>query len=161
MGAPSAWFLCLPGVECPGLSACLLGPVGILNGQHAAPGRSDPLRCERAFTGNTIGQANAVSDKILDLRFCSFPGAELKGKVLSGMQRLWGLMDLPRKSRADEECGWGGIRHFASTCSDAEVQLPGVKGGLWCVHNLSSGASQRSVWSATHTATLPSQARSC
>ncbi|KAL6768229.1 CPLD59 [Auxenochlorella protothecoides x Auxenochlorella symbiontica] len=52
--------------------------------QRLPPLDSDPLRCERAFTGNTIGQANAVSDKILDLRFCSFPGAELKGKVLSG-----------------------------------------------------------------------------
>ena len=29
---------------------------------------SDPARCERAFVGNTIGQANAVSDKVLDLR---------------------------------------------------------------------------------------------
>jgi hypothetical protein len=31
-----------------------------------------PDRCDRGFVGNTIGQANAVSDKILDLRLCSF-----------------------------------------------------------------------------------------
>ena len=34
--------------------------------------------------GNTIGQANAVSDRVLDLRQCRFPGANLSGKVLSG-----------------------------------------------------------------------------
>mmetsp|Transcript_19236 Transcript_19236/g.48961 ORF Transcript_19236/g.48961 Transcript_19236/m.48961 type:complete len:216 (-) Transcript_19236:511-1158(-) len=45
---------------------------------------SDPNRCERGYTGNTIGQANAVSDKILDLRKCSFKGANLSGKVLAG-----------------------------------------------------------------------------
>ncbi|CAK0785731.1 hypothetical protein CVIRNUC_008942 [Coccomyxa viridis] len=44
----------------------------------------DPNRCERAYTGNTIGQANAVSDKILDLRQCNFTGKNLSGKVLSG-----------------------------------------------------------------------------
>jgi uncharacterized protein YjbI with pentapeptide repeats len=45
---------------------------------------SDPLRCERAFTGNTIGQANAVSDKTLDLRGCKLAKADLSGKTLSG-----------------------------------------------------------------------------
>jgi len=44
----------------------------------------DPNRCERGFTGNTIGQANGVSDKVLDIRFCNFKGANLKAKVLSG-----------------------------------------------------------------------------
>ena len=34
--------------------------------------------------GNTIGQANAVSDKVLDLRQCSYVGADLRAKVLSG-----------------------------------------------------------------------------
>ncbi|KAL4854227.1 Thylakoid lumenal 17 [Chlorella vulgaris] len=45
---------------------------------------NDPNRCERGFTGNTIGQANAVSNTALDLRFCDFKGANLSGKTLSG-----------------------------------------------------------------------------
>lgn len=45
---------------------------------------TDPNRCERATVGNTIGQANAVSDKVLDLRFCDFSGADLSSKTLSG-----------------------------------------------------------------------------
>ena len=45
---------------------------------------TDPNRCERAFVGNTIGQANAVSDKVLDLRKCSYEGADLSTKTLSG-----------------------------------------------------------------------------
>jgi len=28
----------------------------------------DPNRCEKGFTGNTIGQSNGVSDKVLDMR---------------------------------------------------------------------------------------------
>lgn len=40
--------------------------------------------CERAFIGNTIGQSNAVSDRVLDLRYCELPGADLHGVVLSG-----------------------------------------------------------------------------
>ncbi len=34
--------------------------------------------------GNTIGQANAVSDKLLDLRKCTFDGKSLAGRTLSG-----------------------------------------------------------------------------
>ena len=45
---------------------------------------ADPNRCERGFTGNTIGQANAVSDKLLDLRGCSFDNKSLAGRTLSG-----------------------------------------------------------------------------
>jgi len=45
---------------------------------------TDPNRCERAFVGNTIGQANAVSDKVLDLRKCSYENADLSTKTLSG-----------------------------------------------------------------------------
>ncbi|CAI5497052.1 unnamed protein product [Closterium sp. Naga37s-1] len=49
------------------------------------PLSNDPARCERAFVGNTIGQANGVSDKVLDLRQCDFSGDKenLKGKTLS------------------------------------------------------------------------------
>ena len=45
----------------------------------------DPNRCEAAFVGNTIGQANGVYDKVLDLRFCDFTNdkTNLKGKTLS------------------------------------------------------------------------------
>uniref|UniRef100_A0A061RH87 Uncharacterized protein n=2 Tax=Tetraselmis sp. GSL018 TaxID=582737 RepID=A0A061RH87_9CHLO len=45
---------------------------------------NDPNRCERAFVGNTIGQANAVSDKVLDLRKCTLDGADLSQKTLAG-----------------------------------------------------------------------------
>ena len=44
----------------------------------------DPERCERAYVGNTIGQANAVSDRVLDLRKCTFDGTDLSTKHLSG-----------------------------------------------------------------------------
>eukprot|EP00238_Polyblepharides_amylifera_P005487 CAMPEP_0196582058 /NCGR_PEP_ID=MMETSP1081-20130531/37256_1 /TAXON_ID=36882 /ORGANISM="Pyramimonas amylifera, Strain CCMP720" /LENGTH=183 /DNA_ID=CAMNT_0041902521 /DNA_START=213 /DNA_END=765 /DNA_ORIENTATION=- len=44
----------------------------------------DPNRCERGYTGNTIGQANGVSDKVLDIRMCNFDNSDLQGKVLSG-----------------------------------------------------------------------------
>eukprot|EP00897_Mesotaenium_endlicherianum_P003494 jgi/Mesen1/3172/ME000184S02231 len=49
------------------------------------PLSQDPLRCEKAFVGNTIGQANGVADKLLDLRFCDFSNdkTNLKGKTLS------------------------------------------------------------------------------
>lgn len=45
---------------------------------------TDPNRCERAYVGNTIGQANAVSDKELDLRQCKLAKADLSGKTLAG-----------------------------------------------------------------------------
>lgn len=46
---------------------------------------NDPDRCERAFVGNTIGQANGVYDKALDLRFCDYTNekSKLKGKSLA------------------------------------------------------------------------------
>jgi len=46
--------------------------------------RTNKNRCQRAFIGNTIGQANAVSDTVLDLRECDLAGANLEDKVLSG-----------------------------------------------------------------------------
>eukprot|EP00878_Enallax_costatus_P001028 GHUV01001163.1.p1 GENE.GHUV01001163.1~~GHUV01001163.1.p1 ORF type:complete len:224 (+),score=70.75 GHUV01001163.1:194-865(+) len=48
------------------------------------PISSDPNRCDRGYVGNTIGQANAVSDKVLDLRKCDFMGKNLSGKTLAG-----------------------------------------------------------------------------
>lgn len=56
------------------------------------PISNDPLRCDRGYVGNTIGQANAVSDTILDLRQCQFKGANLSAKVLAGA--LLGNADL-------------------------------------------------------------------
>ncbi|GAX73748.1 hypothetical protein CEUSTIGMA_g1200.t1 [Chlamydomonas eustigma] len=44
----------------------------------------DPNHCERGYVGNTIGQANAVSDRILDLRKCEYKNADLRAKVLAG-----------------------------------------------------------------------------
>lgn len=49
------------------------------------PLSNDPNRCERAFVGNTIGQANGVYDKPIDLRLCDFTNEKtnLRGKSLA------------------------------------------------------------------------------
>ncbi|XP_050204187.1 thylakoid lumenal 17.4 kDa protein, chloroplastic [Mercurialis annua] len=54
-------------------------------GQRLPPLSTDPDRCEKAFVGNTIGQANGVYDKPIDLRFCDYTNdrSNLKGKTLS------------------------------------------------------------------------------
>lgn len=46
---------------------------------------TDPNRCAVAFVGNTIGQANGVYDKAIDLRFCDYTNEKnnLKGKSLA------------------------------------------------------------------------------
>jgi len=72
-----------------GRGLCSLALVGVLAAPALAEVRlppidTDPLRCERGYVGNTIGQANAVSDKLLDLRSCTFDGTSLAGKTLSG-----------------------------------------------------------------------------
>lgn len=48
------------------------------------PISTDPNRCQRALVGNTIGQANAVSDTAIDLRMCDLKNSDLSGKTLSG-----------------------------------------------------------------------------
>lgn len=57
----------------------------IAAGQRLPPLSTDPDRCQRAFVGNTIGQANGVYDKAIDLRFCDFSNekSNLKGKSLA------------------------------------------------------------------------------
>ena len=66
-------------------SIALAGPVSSANAEIRLPPLDpDPERCERAYVGNTIGQANAVSDRILDLRKCTFTGKDLSTKTLSG-----------------------------------------------------------------------------
>ncbi|XP_009799240.1 thylakoid lumenal 17.4 kDa protein, chloroplastic [Nicotiana sylvestris] len=57
----------------------------IAAGQRLPPLSTDPDRCARAFVGNTIGQANGVYDKPLDLRFCDYTNEKnnLKGKSLA------------------------------------------------------------------------------
>ena len=62
----------------------LATPNSALAEMRLPPIDTDPNRCERAFVGNTIGQANAVSDKVLDLRKCAYDGKDLSGKTLSG-----------------------------------------------------------------------------
>ena len=54
---------------------------------------TDPNRCERAFVGNTIGQANAVSDKTLDLRECKYDNVSVKGITLSGALMVDSVFD--------------------------------------------------------------------
>ena len=66
-------------------SIALAGPVSSANAEIRLPPLDpDPERCERAYVGNTIGQANAVSDRILDLRKCTFTDKDLSTKTLSG-----------------------------------------------------------------------------
>ena len=66
-------------------SVALAGPVSSANAEIRLPPLDpDPERCERAFVGNTIGQANAVSDRILDLRQCNYVDKDLSTKTLSG-----------------------------------------------------------------------------
>ncbi|KAB2598816.1 thylakoid lumenal 17.4 kDa protein [Pyrus ussuriensis x Pyrus communis] len=57
----------------------------IAAGQRLPPLSTDPKRCEVAFVGNTIGQANGVYDKAIDLRFCDYTNekSNLKGKSLA------------------------------------------------------------------------------
>lgn len=53
--------------------------------QRLPPLSTEPNRCEKAFVGNTIGQANGVYDKPIDLRFCDYTNdkSNLKGKSLA------------------------------------------------------------------------------
>mmetsp|Transcript_22922 Transcript_22922/g.43062 ORF Transcript_22922/g.43062 Transcript_22922/m.43062 type:complete len:217 (-) Transcript_22922:338-988(-) len=53
-------------------------------GRKFPPIDPNPNRCELAIDGNNIGQANAVSDKELDLRLCNLDNRKLVGKTLSG-----------------------------------------------------------------------------
>ncbi|AED96369.1 Tetratricopeptide repeat (TPR)-like superfamily protein [Arabidopsis thaliana] len=77
----------LGSIACAALCACTLtiaSPVIAAN-QRLPPLSTEPDRCEKAFVGNTIGQANGVYDKPLDLRFCDYTNDQtnLKGKTLS------------------------------------------------------------------------------
>lgn len=67
---------------CAALAVSL--PLPALAEVRLPPVDTDPRRCERAFIGNTIGQANAVSDKLLDLRGCVYDRESLATRVLSG-----------------------------------------------------------------------------
>ncbi|KAK6926040.1 Pentapeptide repeat [Dillenia turbinata] len=74
-------------VACGILAACVVtaaSPVIAAN-QRLPPLSTEPNRCEKAFVGNTIGQANGVYDKPIDLRFCDFTNEKnnLKGKSLA------------------------------------------------------------------------------
>lgn len=82
-------------------AAMLLGPSPAALAKNVAlppidTSVSTEERCARGFVGNTIGQANAVSDKLLDLRQCDFSGADLKGKTLAGA-----LMSETKFNKAD------------------------------------------------------------
>lgn len=56
---------------------------------------TDPERCARAFVGNTIGQANGVYDKAIDLRFCDYTNEKinLKGKSLAAALMSGAIFD--------------------------------------------------------------------
>ncbi|KAI3818048.1 hypothetical protein L1987_11850 [Smallanthus sonchifolius] len=83
----SCQFKELRNVACGVLAVLALtstSPVIAAN-QRLPPLSTDPDRCERAFVGNTIGQANGVYDKPIDLRFCDYTNEKtnLKGKSLA------------------------------------------------------------------------------
>ncbi|CAH1445369.1 unnamed protein product [Lactuca virosa] len=83
----SSHFKELRNVACGVLAVLALtttSPVIAAN-QRLPPLSTDPERCERAFVGNTIGQANGVYDKAIDLRFCDYTNdkTNLKGKSLA------------------------------------------------------------------------------
>ncbi|TYG61184.1 hypothetical protein ES288_D07G127300v1 [Gossypium darwinii] len=74
-------------VACGLLAVCIVAiasPVIAAN-QRLLPLSTEHNRCERAFVGNTIGQANGVYDKPLDLRFCDYTNekSKLKGKSVA------------------------------------------------------------------------------
>ncbi|KAG6422545.1 hypothetical protein SASPL_119121 [Salvia splendens] len=83
----SSYFKELRNVACGVLAVWAVTAVSpvIAAGQRLPPLSTEPDRCERAFVGNTIGQANGVYDKPLDLRFCDYTNekSNLKGKTLS------------------------------------------------------------------------------
>ncbi|CAI9302697.1 unnamed protein product [Lactuca saligna] len=83
----SSHFKKLRNIACGVLAVLALtttSPVIAAN-QRLPPLSTDPERCERAFVGNTIGQANGVYDKAIDLRFCDYTNdkTNLKGKSLA------------------------------------------------------------------------------
>lgn len=69
--------------------------VFILDLQRLPPLSTDPDRCARAFVGNTIGQANGVYDKAIDLRFCDYTNEKinLKGKSLAAALMSGAIFD--------------------------------------------------------------------
>ncbi|KAK8288388.1 hypothetical protein V6Z11_D07G119600 [Gossypium hirsutum] len=75
----SSPFKELRAVACGLLARVTLGHLRLL------PLSTEHNRCERAFVGNTIGQANGVYDKPLDLRFCDYTNekSKLKGKSVA------------------------------------------------------------------------------
>ncbi|XP_039062089.1 thylakoid lumenal 17.4 kDa protein, chloroplastic-like isoform X1 [Hibiscus syriacus] len=83
----SSGFKELRTVACGLLAVCAIATASpvIAANQRLPPLSTEPNRCERAFVGNTIGQANGVYDKPLDLRFCDYTNekSNLKGKSLS------------------------------------------------------------------------------
>lgn len=73
------------GLATLGATAVLLSSAGPAYAERPLPPLdNDPNRCERGLVGNTIGQANGVSDRALDLRLCDLSNQDLKGKTLSG-----------------------------------------------------------------------------
>ncbi|TYI57356.1 hypothetical protein E1A91_D11G275000v1 [Gossypium mustelinum] len=74
-------------VACGLLAVCTVATASpvIAANQRLPPLSTEPNRCERAFVGNTICQANGVYNKPLDLRFCDYTNekSNLKGKSVA------------------------------------------------------------------------------
>ncbi|XWS50318.1 hypothetical protein CRYUN_Cryun12cG0077900 [Craigia yunnanensis] len=79
-------------VACGLIAVCAVATASpvIAANQRLPPLSTEPNRCERAFVGNTIGQANSVYDKPLDLRFYNYTNekSNLKGKSLAAALML-------------------------------------------------------------------------
>ena len=84
--SPELWRK-LQGSVCSACAAICIASASVapsaLAETRLPPLDTDPMRCDKAYDGNTLGMANGLSDKLLDFRFCDLKGAELKGKTLS------------------------------------------------------------------------------
>ena len=88
---------------------------------------ADPNRCERGYVGNTIGQANAVSDKLLDLRGCKFDGKSLAGKTLSGALMVDASFKGADLSEAVMSKAYAGVRRVRTiTAAGSQCSLAAV-----------------------------------
>ncbi|CAN0920836.1 Thylakoid lumenal 17.4 kDa protein, chloroplastic, partial [Linum grandiflorum] len=75
------------------------------------PLSTEPDRCEKAYVGNKIGQANCIYDKPIDLRFCDFSNdkSKLKGKSLAAALMVLS-MDFPNAVLHRENFGKANLK---------------------------------------------------
>lgn len=95
---------------------------GESSGVRLPPLDNDPLRCERAYMGNTIGQANAVSDRPLDLRYCDFTG---KVRPRPAARRAWRAAPAAAAARCRRRrLGEPGVQRLPPPAAAASAAAP-------------------------------------